>query len=60
MTAVTRLRRRNRAGLTERGLLRGLRRLCFGVDAFEVSVPATVQATIAARIDRLDLAANAA
>ena len=41
--------------LAERGVLRGERGAYVStVDAAEVSVPATVQATIAARIDRLD------
>jgi class 3 adenylate cyclase len=41
--------------LAERGVLRGNRRgYVSTVDAAEVSVPATVQATIAARIDRLN------
>ena len=41
--------------LAERGVLHGERgRYISTVDAAEVSVPATVQATIAARIDRLD------
>jgi class 3 adenylate cyclase len=41
--------------LAERGVLRGNRSAYVStVDAAEVSVPATVQATIAARIDRLD------
>jgi class 3 adenylate cyclase len=41
--------------LAERGVLRGTRSAYVStVDAAEVSVPATVQATIAARIDRLD------
>jgi class 3 adenylate cyclase len=45
--------------LAERGVLRGTRSAYVStVDAAEVSVPATVQATIAARIDRLDLAAK--
>src|SRR5277367_565359 len=45
--------------LAERGVLRGNRSAyeCTA-DAAEVSVPATVQATIAARIDRLDPAAK--
>jgi adenylate cyclase len=43
--------------LAERGVLRGQRGTYMStVDVAEVSVPATVQATIAARIDRLDLA----
>jgi hypothetical protein len=43
--------------LAERDVLRGNRSAYVStVDAAEVSVPATVQATIAARIDRLDLA----
>jgi class 3 adenylate cyclase len=45
--------------LAERGVLRGNRSAYVStVDAAEVSVPATVQATIAARIDRLDLKAK--
>jgi class 3 adenylate cyclase len=45
--------------LAECGVLRGSRSAYVStVDAAEVSVPATVQATIAARIDRLDLAAK--
>jgi hypothetical protein len=45
--------------LAERGVLRGNRRAYVStVDAAEVTVPATVQATIAARIDRLDPAAK--
>jgi class 3 adenylate cyclase len=45
--------------LAERGVLRGNRSAYVStVDAAEVSVPATVQATIAARIDRLALAAK--
>ena len=41
--------------LAERGVLRGRpRRLRLHGDAAEVTVPATVQATIAARIDRLN------
>jgi class 3 adenylate cyclase len=41
--------------LTERGVLRGNRgALVRGVDAVDISVPATLQAVIAARIDRLD------
>ncbi|MDT5357376.1 MAG: hypothetical protein QOJ56_5908 [Mycobacterium sp.] len=45
--------------LAERGVLRGTRSAYVSaVDAAEVSVPATVQATIAARIDRLDPAAK--
>ena len=45
--------------LAERGVLRGKpRRLRFDGRAGEVSVPATLQATIAARIDRLDPAAK--
>ncbi|MDT5075931.1 MAG: hypothetical protein QOJ80_568 [Mycobacterium sp.] len=45
--------------LAERGVLRGTRGAYVSmVDAAEVSVPATVQATIAARIDRLDPAAK--
>jgi class 3 adenylate cyclase len=45
--------------LAERGVLRGTRgTYVSAVDAAEVSVPATVQASIAARIDRLDLAAK--
>ena len=41
--------------LAERGVLRGEpRRIRVDADAAEVSVPATLQATIAARIDRLD------
>ena len=41
--------------LAERGVLRGNRGAYVStVGAAEVSVPATVQATIAARIDRLD------
>jgi class 3 adenylate cyclase len=45
--------------LAERGVLRGTRGAYDStVDAAEVSVPATVQATIAARIDRLDPAAK--
>jgi hypothetical protein len=41
--------------LAERGVLRGNRSAYVStVDAAEVTVPATVQATIAARIDRLD------
>ena len=41
--------------LAERGVLRGEpRRLRSTADVGEVSVPATLQATIAARIDRLD------
>jgi predicted ATPase len=41
--------------LTERGVLRGQRGayIC-QADVTEVSVPATLQATIGARIDRLD------
>jgi hypothetical protein len=47
--------------LAERGVLRGQRGTYMStVDVAEVSVPATVQATIAARIDRLDLAAKRA
>ena len=45
--------------LAERGVLRGNRSAYVStVEAAEVSVPATVQATIAARIDRLDPAAK--
>ncbi len=45
--------------LAERGVLRGKRGAYVSTaDAAEVSVPATVQATIAARIDRLDPAAK--
>ncbi|MGA7049969.1 MAG: adenylate/guanylate cyclase domain-containing protein [Mycobacterium sp.] len=45
--------------LAERGVLRGSRNAYVStVDVAEVSVPATVQATISARIDRLDLAAK--
>ncbi len=45
--------------LAERGVLRGNRSAYESTaDAAEVSVPATVQATIAARIDRLDPAAK--
>ena len=45
--------------LAERGVLRGNRGAYVStVDAAEVSVPATLQATIAARIDRLDPAAK--
>ena len=45
--------------LAERGVLRGNRGAYVSTaDAGEVSVPATVQATIAARIDRLDPAAK--
>jgi hypothetical protein len=45
--------------LAERGVLRGNRSAYVStVGAAEVSVPATVQATIAARIDRLDAAAK--
>jgi hypothetical protein len=45
--------------LAERGVLRGNRNAYVSaVGAAEVSVPATVQATIAARIDRLDPAAK--
>ena len=45
--------------LAERGVLRGNRSAYVStVEAGEVSVPATVQATIAARIDRLDPAAK--
>jgi class 3 adenylate cyclase len=45
--------------LAGRGVLRGNRgAYVSAVGAAEVSVPATVQATIAARIDRLDLAAK--
>ncbi|MGO9509859.1 MAG: AAA family ATPase, partial [Mycobacterium sp.] len=45
--------------LAERGVLRGNRSdYVSTMDATEVSVPATVQATIAARIDRLDPAAK--
>jgi class 3 adenylate cyclase len=45
--------------LAERGVLRGNRSAYIStVGAAEVSVPATVQATIAARIDRLDPAAK--
>jgi hypothetical protein len=45
--------------LAERGVLRGNRSAYeLTADAAEVSVPATVQATIAARIDRLDPAAK--
>ena len=45
--------------LAERGVLRGTRSAYVSrADAAEVSVPATVQATISARIDRLDLAAK--
>ncbi len=45
--------------LAERGVLRGSRGAYVAtVGAAEVSVPATVQATIAARIDRLDPAAK--
>jgi hypothetical protein len=47
--------------LAERGVLRGNRSAYESTaDAGEVSVPATVQATIAARIDRLDSAAKRA
>jgi class 3 adenylate cyclase len=47
--------------LAERGVLRGNRSAYVStVGAAEVSVPATVQATIAARIDRLDPAAKRA
>ena len=45
--------------LAERGVLRGNRSAYVSIaDAGEVSVPATLQATIAARIDRLDPAAK--
>lgn len=45
--------------LAERGVLRGQRNAYVStVDATDVSVPATVQATIAARIDRLEPAAK--
>src|SRR5258705_7889235 len=45
--------------LAERGVLRGNRSAYeLTADAGEVSVPATLQATIAARIDRLDPAAK--
>jgi class 3 adenylate cyclase len=45
--------------LAERGVLRGNRSAFeLTADVGEVSVPATLQATIAARIDRLDLAAK--
>jgi class 3 adenylate cyclase len=45
--------------LAERGVLRGTRSAYeSAADAGEVSVPATLQATIAARIDRLDPAAK--
>jgi class 3 adenylate cyclase len=45
--------------LAERGVLRGNRSAYeSSADAGEVSVPATLQATIAARIDRLDAAAK--
>jgi class 3 adenylate cyclase len=45
--------------LAERGVLRGTRSAYVStVDAAQVSVPATVQTTIAARIDRLDLVAK--
>jgi predicted ATPase len=45
--------------LAERGVLRGNRSAYESTaDATEVSVPATLQATIAARIDRLDPAAK--
>ena len=45
--------------LAERGVLRGTRGAYESTaDAGEVSVPATLQATIAARIDRLDPAAK--
>src|SRR4029079_13316588 len=45
--------------VAERGVLRGNRSAYVStVGAAEVSVPATVQATIAARIDRLDPAAK--
>ena len=45
--------------LAERGVLRGNRSAYESTaDAAEVSVPATLQATIAARIDRLDPAAK--
>ena len=45
--------------LAERGVLRGNRSAYESIaDAGEVSVPATLQATIAARIDRLDPAAK--
>jgi class 3 adenylate cyclase len=45
--------------LVERGVLRGNRSAYEATaDVGEVSVPATLQATIAARIDRLDLAAK--
>jgi class 3 adenylate cyclase len=45
--------------LAERGILRGNRSAYeLTADAAEVSVPATLQATIAARIDRLDPAAK--
>jgi class 3 adenylate cyclase len=45
--------------LAERGVLRGNRGTYMSMaDVAEVSMPATVQATIAARIDRLDLAAK--
>ena len=45
--------------LAERGVLRGNRSAYVStVEAAEVSVPATLQATIAARIDRLDPAAK--
>ena len=46
--------------LAERRVLRGNRSAYESTaDAAEVSVPATLQSTIAARIDRLDPAANA-
>ena len=45
--------------LAERGVLRGNRGTYMSMaDVAEVSVPATLQATIAARIDRLDPAAK--
>ncbi len=45
--------------LAERGVLRGNRGAYVSTaDVGEVSVPATLQATIAARIDRLDPAAK--
>ena len=46
--------------LAERGVLRGARRLRVSTpDVAEVSVPATVQAAIGARIDRLTRKPNA-
>ena len=46
--------------LTERGVLQGNRgALVRGVDAADMSVPATLQAVIAARIDRLDTGCQA-